>query len=387
MFNHHNIIITSITLIVIMSAAPPTSVRGQDVNVVAASDLHSALPASQWIQIEAAVDRGLASLIAAQRSDGQFEGLPEAQPAITSLVVMAMLSRGHLPDSPRYGDAIRRAITFVLATQNRQGVFTMMRTDGTSGHLSASQSAVYNHMIAGLMLGEVYGMTGRQDADTIAGAIERALIVSRSIQSHNKEHPSERGGWRYTTQAQSADLSVTGWSLMFLRSARNAEFDVPKSHFDEGLDFVSQCYVDDPALQTDGVFAYRSLAVEPPKVTLANTGSGMLSLLLGGRVDHPAIAGGTLWYRSQTYPAPADHEENHYYLSTYYSSQAMAQVGGDAWREVYPQIARNLLAVQTEDGSWPRGRGSETKLGRSYTTALAVLALTPPFQLLPIYQR
>jgi hypothetical protein len=62
-------------------------------------------------------------------------------------------------------------------------------------------------------------------------------------------------------------------------------------------------------------------------------------------------------------------------------------VGGETWNQVFPQIARNLLHEQAEDGSWPLGAGNEGKFGSAYTTSLAVLALTPAYQMLPIYQR
>ena len=73
--------------------------------------------------------------------------------------------------------------------------------------------------------------------------------------------------------------------------------------------------------------------------------------------------------------------------ATYYSSQALAQVGGNAWDEIFPQISRNLLEEQTASGAWPPGPGTETHFGSGYSTSLAVLSLTPAYQLLPIYQR
>ena len=65
----------------------------------------------------------------------------------------------------------------------------------------------------------------------------------------------------------------------------------------------------------------------------------------------------------------------------------MAQVGGDTWNQVYPQIATNLIQEQDDDGSWKRARGAERNFGPVYATSFAILALTPPYQLLPIYQR
>jgi hypothetical protein len=45
-----------------------------------------------------------------------------------------------------------------------------------------------------------------------------------------------------------------------------------------------------------------------------------------------------------------------------------------------------LLANQEPEGSWtPDSR--DLPFGNAYGTALVVLTLTPPYQLLPIYQR
>jgi hypothetical protein len=66
----------------------------------------------------------------------------------------------------------------------------------------------------------------------------------------------------------------------------------------------------------------------------------------------------------------------------------MFQLGGDYWRRFFPPLAETLLAHQGTDGSWePEGDHNGDYFGRSYTTALSILALTPAYQLLPIYQR
>ena len=197
------------------------------------------------------------------------------------------------------------------------------------------------------------------------------------------------GGWRYDPRPTgSADVSVTICQIMALRSARNAEFDVPQQYVSEGLDFVENCYESDPTKHQLGVFGYRAKSEQDAKLTLANTGSGMLSLMLGGRQDHESIRVTIDWYRTRPYPTTNDSSlEPRYYLATYYSSQAMAQAGGDTWNQVYPQIARNLLEVQMETGAWPLGRSAESAFGSTYTTSLAILALTPAYQLLRIYLR
>ena len=359
--------------------------------IAESSDLSSALPPGEWSRVEAAVDEGLQWLASRQADDGSFPSDGIAQPAVTSMAVMAFLSRGHTPGHGPYGSHLTRAIEFVLSTQRRPGYFSLLPVTPPAQHLTPSQTVTYNHAIAGLMLGEVYGMTSGEQSRRIEEALSKALVYHREVQARQKTVPSDIGGWRYgypESPNAASDMSVTGWALMFLRSARNAEYNVPRQYFDQGLDFVERCYEPDASLHEKGVFRYRPLASAPtenPQLTLANTSSAMLTLILGGRHEHEGVAAGVRWFRSREYPRP--WQEGYFYLSSYYSSQAMAQVGGDAWTQVFPQIARSLLEEQRENGAWPPGGGTEERFGSTYSTSLAVLALTPAYQLLPIYQR
>lgn len=359
--------------------------------VARTSNLSSALPPGEWARVEASVDKGLEWLAGQQAEDGRFPSAEAAQPAVTSMAIMAFLSRGHIPGQGRYGKQLTHAIDFVLSTQRRRGYFSLLPVTPPAQHMSPSQTVTYNHSIAGLMLGEVYGMTSGEQSKRIESAIRKALVYHREVQVRVKKAKGDIGGWRYgypESPEASSDMSVTGWALMFLRSARNAEFEVPKHFFDEGLDFVERCHEADTTQQEKGVFRYRPLVSAPkenPQITLANTASAMLTLILGGRLQHPGLADGVRWFRSRDYPKPWQY--GYFYLGTYYSSQAMAQVGGDTWNEIFPQIAANLLEEQAEGGEWPLGSGRERDFTSTYTTSLAVLALTPALQLLPIYQR
>lgn len=357
--------------------------------IAASSDLSSAFEPGDWTRVERSVDIGLEWLASQQEDDGRFSSLPTAQPAVTSLAVMAFLSRGHIPGHGPYGQHLKRAIRFVLSTQKRRGYFSLMRVAPGGGHHNPSQTLPYNHAIAGLMLGEVYGMTGGSLSHEIEEAIAKALVFSRKVQLRPKSHPDEVGGWRYAypENPASSDMSVSGWALMFYRSARNAEFEVPRQYFDEGLDFVERCYWESPDDLEKGVFLYRPLAAAngEAKPSLANTGSALLTLLLGGRRGTDMVTVGIDWFRTRDYPTP--QKTGHFYLATYYCSQAMAQVGGETWDQLYPQMATMLMQEQDDDGSWKRARGGERNFGPVYATSFAILSLTPPYQLLPIYQR
>ena len=72
----------------------------------------------------------------------------------------------------------------------------------------------------------------------------------------------------------------------------------------------------------------------------------------------------------------------HFYYSIYYCSQAMFQLGGNYWDFFRPRLHRALFEKQSGDGSWD-GDGQ----GKSYGTAMAILALAVEYRFLPIYQR
>ena len=345
--------------------------------------LPEALNAREWAKVESSVDQGLAWLAGQQKPDGSFESRDLGQPAITSFAVMAYLSRGHRPGLGPYGKAMENAIDFVLGTQRKSGLFTYVDAPPPYEHRQAPHTATYNHAIAGLMLGEVYGMCGGERSERIRRAIEMGLEFSWRLQFARKERDEDRGGWRYLYKrdAVESDLSVTGWQLMFLRSAKNAEFDVPKEFIDAAMQYVMRCYLPDK----DGVFSYSP--GDRNEVNEAMTGIGSLSLSLGGLYnDQRAIEAGD-WLLEN----PLDHDfyrkDNRYHYTAYYCTQAMAQLGGKYWKEFFPIVAAELIRNQEKEGYWYVSRARDNSFGEVYFTSLAILTLTPPYQLLPIYQR
>jgi hypothetical protein len=65
----------------------------------------------------------------------------------------------------------------------------------------------------------------------------------------------------------------------------------------------------------------------------------------------------------------------------------VAQLGGKHWESIFPQLASTLISGQSRNGSWSSESGEDGQYGPAYPTALSVLALTPAYQLLPVYQR
>ena len=355
--------------------------------VLAPSD---AIPTEQWRRVETSVDRALAYLASQQRTDGTFPALPAVQPAVTSLCVMAFLSCGHLPGMGPYGEQLERSIDYVLSCQANDGMFSLSKLESRHIDKGASHAGVYNHSIAGLMLSETYGVTDPPRADKIRPAIAKAIDFARGIQARKKRLPQDHGGWRYFYQLfnhtpADADLSVTGWHLMFYRSAKNAEFDVPKEFIDDAMGFVHRCYR--PA---EGTFVYALHGQYDVRHTRGMVGCGILSLAMGGqhRTEQARRAGDwVLRHPFDKYGETFGYRDRFFY-SAYYCSQGMFQLGGKYWNEFYPPLVTVLLSCQRPNGSWPPEPACGDRVfGNNYTTALCVLTLTPPFQLIPIYQR
>jgi prenyltransferase beta subunit len=413
--------------------------RGADLvsstSAVPSQSFAAALTPSQWKQVEDCVDRALAWIASSQAADGSFPSLEQAQPAVTALCVLAFLSRGHQPGFGPYGAQMDRAIDFVLKCQNPEdglfdyeppsdaGVFPgtgpLSQNPGQIAQIAQAvpqqgfgfgrgggvgrnaSSATYNHAISGLMLGEIFGHVSAQRTKEVKQAMEKALQFTHELQTRDKPE-EDKGGWRYLRlqgiNAADSDLSVTGWHLMFLRSARNAEFNVPQAYIDEALEFVHRCWVEE-----DGLFHYTTWGSQSAQYTRGLMGSAVVSLSLAGQHDSPqALAAGD-WLLAHPYLAFGQKigQGDRFYYSTYYCSQAAAQLGGRYWKGIFPPIAEILVRAQNADGSFPpdsttqyggfgRGRGggnNEAQYGLDYTTSMAVLSLTPAYQLLPVYQR
>ena len=110
---------------------------------------------------------------------------------------------------------------------------------------SPSHTATYNHAISGLMLGEVYGHIAGPRAKKARAAIVKALNYSRALQTRDKPFDTDCGGVRYLPikpGESDADLSVTAWTLMFYRLAKNAEFNVPQQYADQAVTYVRRCW-------------------------------------------------------------------------------------------------------------------------------------------------
>jgi hypothetical protein len=356
------------------------------------------LTPSEWERVDDSVERALSWLANQQQPDGSFPSVEMGQPGVTCLAVMAFLAHGHLPGDGQFGPHIDRATDFVLASHKDNGILSRVGPDGPriSRNLvhEIGEAAAYNHAISSLMLAELYGMGQTARSEKIENAVKKSLAASLEMQRWAKSPAADRGGWRYVSApvyGTDSDLSVTGWELMFLRSARNAGFDVPKESIDQAVAYIRRCYHQD-----FGTFVYMQGRGKQDLRSRAMAGAGVLALAHAGFHGAPEATKSADWllkYNFDNYNEVEMFQQttfpiDRYHYSLFNSCQAMYQMGGKYWQQFFPRTVRTLLANQQRDGSWSaESHFNDGQFGNSYTTALVVLSLGAPNQFLPIFQR
>lgn len=337
---------------------------------IAAFLLIAAFPlsaAEETAQIDRAIERGLAAL---QRLQDKTEGCwrdrgNRPNPAVTGLAVMAFLSAGHVPGEGRYGATVEKGVHWMLRQQKANGLLAV------EGH-----QEMYHHGIATLMLAEAAGMTGAEASSDVRKALTKAVRLILKAQRTNSH---DRGGWRYrVAPVDGSDISVTGWQVMALRAARNLGCDVPASAIDRAVEYIKRCHD-----RRIGGFRYQPGG----GVTVACTGTSILALEICGKEHHhcqEALSGGAYLLRRENLP---NKNQQWFFYSIYYGSQAAFQLGGNYWTVFRPRLHEVLLAMQNDNGLWDGRSGDAQQGGRAYCTAMAILALTVEYRFLPIYQR
>src|SRR5690606_21698716 len=103
---------------------------------------------------QAAIDSGLAYLVARQNEDGSFGcGGDSLNVAFVALCGMAFMASGSTPSRGRLGEPCERVVNFLLNHTQDDGFIILPE--------SASHGPMYGHGFATLFLAEAYGMTMR----------------------------------------------------------------------------------------------------------------------------------------------------------------------------------------------------------------------------------
>jgi len=316
------------------------------------------------VKASQAIDKGLKYLLANQRADGSWacSESGDRAVAITSLSLMAFMSRAEFPGSGPNGGALNRAKDWLLKEAK----------EAPNGYLGDS---MYEHGLATLALTELWGMTGkREEDDAIQKAIQAAVDVILRAQNAG-------GGWRYQPSPNCGqDTSVTVMVFIGLASARQAGFVVPNETIAKVVNYFKSA-----TSQKSGGFNYIPTG-RTNNDSVACTGGGAYAAQLAGERGSEMVLS-ALRFLKDRLPIIIDGNFGHYYYGHYYAIHAMVQAGDEYYAEWYPLIRDALIRKQARGGAWGGSRNTKGKKAVSYETPMAIIILATPHRYIPIYQR
>jgi len=335
-------------------------------------------------QSEQALQRGLDWLAKNQGSKGNWSS---NHLGLVSMGALAFLSAGHLPERGPHGEAVHRALDYVVHNTKPSGLM----------NISEERHGMYNHGLATFVLGQAYGMSGDP---RISEIMDRALKLIAQTQCAD-------GGWDYhaESQARGHDLSLAVMQAKALRSAVDSGLEVPPEVIQMAIQSVRQHYTPDGCSRSaseeeqkkhPGRFTYNKGGGQ---ATTAMAAAGVVCLQEFAQYDdwriekNMEVIGDAI--REKTDPKKAKKSYAPFEAYTlYYVGQALYQVGGKHWKTHYPALRDSLVTGQIHspddpatDGMW-RAEGSRVggKPGDMYNTAAACFILALPNRYLPILQ-
>ena len=359
-------------------------------------------------ETEDAVHMGLGWLVKVQDSDGRWDSdgymlhyIPDASAneryaegigmsrndlGLTGLCMLAFTGAGYSDRDGPYKQTVKRAREFIL---RRQRV-----ADGGFGLEEENfKVTMYTHSINTLAITDLYLVTGDEALRT---PMRRALEYLLSMQG-------EGGGWDYEQRYPSMratfepstrdDLSISGWAIMALVAAREANFEIPAENLDRLAQYLKDCTRD----EGDAVYADEGVRAHDRGMAMLAV-SNVCRRLLGEPTDS-WIQKRQLQRMAKEPPDWSDagnlHGSNMYYW--YYGTLGMmlskdTEDGDSRWRQWNIALKRTLLDNQVNSGARrgsfdPVGHWARHSGGRVYSTALCVLNLEIYYRYEPEYLR
>lgn len=298
----------------------------------------------------------------------------EYEAALTGLAVLAFQAGGNYDFNGKpYSDNVRRGLDWLVERQGPNGEIV-----GSMNHLGKvpgeparyDQRFMYEHAIATFALGEACAVAraAQRHADERHLAAASKAVEFIEAQQHND------GGWRYTPEISNpSDASVSGWVMLALKTAKEAELPVHDSTLSRMTAFFKR--LADPLT---GRTHYQGTTF----ITHATTGVGMMVDEFIRHEPHSEFVKlGALFLADQAeieWGTPVKHPGDFYLW--YNCTLAMFMAGGDTWDRWNKVIRDHVLSLQIhgdqcDRGSWEPNDHWGGLGGRVYTTALGVLTL------------
>ena len=333
---------------------------------------------------EASVDRALAWLAKNQEADGhwdskKFGAAGKMDTACTGLALLALLGAGHTEKVGQYKANVRGAVAWLKSKQDAEGlIFDSTEAGGLRG-------VCHPHAVAGTALAEAAGMA--RAPDTVAAAQK---AVDYSVNKHQNGEGHERRGFG-NEAGQAGNLSVTGWFVMQLKSAKVAGLSVDHAAFEGAIRFLDSVERKgaggDKGYGPASVYSYRP---EDPREESAHrlTAIGTLCRqFLGWKKED--LQATVQWFMEKG-GLPETSGEKTDLLYWYYGTLSAFQQGGDTWKRWNEALKKMFVDSQRkggdEDGSWDPVGEHSSDWGRVGQTALCALCSEVYYRYLPMYK-
>ena len=319
-------------------------------------------------QTENAVERALQWLKANQEQDGSWK-CGKSAPMGAALATLAFLGHGETPDSAEFGSTVSKGLLYLAQQVDSNGLVSGFPQDDVA--YGYSQGAVV------LALSEGYAMT---QSPVLRQPLDRALQAILRGQDAAKARSQDIGGWRYHPSSDDSDVSVTGWMIMALKSARATGIEIPQAVFDKATQYLWNMY----DTKNPG-FGYQK-----PERYPSMTAVGVLCHQFLGNGRDQRIKGALDYLREQK--VDWDKTEGDFILYGWYNmTQAMFQGGGSYWQYWNGEIRDTMVRNQQSDGRWMPPPHSDIERRDfadtpAYSTALGSLILEVYYRYPPIYQ-
>lgn len=333
--------------------------------------------------------------------DGVSQSIADNLSAATGLAILAFQGDGNTRQVGEHHVVVRKAWKWLLKQQDEDGSFFR---EGTT------TSRFYTQAVCTIALCELVAMEKKKGkGNDLLSAAQKA--VDYLVERQN----DDLGGWRYdvTThekwiadgkknrkqitveKAVDSDLSVTGWCMMALMSARAADLYVP----DETLKRIESFL--DLVEQDDGT-AY-SYSKTEWSIRPSMTATGLLCReYLGWNQTNPILLRGAaalvepdnlVHYPKHEEVSRGKTRETTNVYGWYSTSMALKQLGANhiLWRTWNEALSREVPEHQesvqsSEAGSWdPRDDDYYFGGGRLYVTCLSILCMEVYYRHLALY--
>jgi hypothetical protein len=287
---------------------------------------------------------------------------------------LALVGDGHTHRGGKHQQVVQRGIDWLRGQQRPNGDLFDIEEEGQEAHF-------YSHAMGTIALCEVLALTGDESVRPAAEKAVRFLIDSQN---------PVNGGWKYRplTETGVGDLSVTGWALMALHSARMARLEVPDSSY-----AVASRFLDAVQEAPTDASRYRYRPDEPPQSAQrwSMSAEGLLCRQwLGWPRDYPPLLQG-VEYLTAVQNEPLWEADRRNVYAWYYTAQVLHNLGGETWDDWFGKTSDLIIRRQDTAGSWnperPKGAFLEWSHGggRLYFTVMCTLILETPTRHRAIY--